>query len=119
MIMTATHTHSAASARAGNRYLPDQPIDDYAKFIIDRIVDGMVCATNNLKPAEIGLGIRQHSPMPATFTISHAGGSFGYLPTETQHALGGYETWLGTNFVQKDAAARISDRLVEMLESLD
>lgn len=68
--------------------------------------------------AEIGLGIRQRSPMPATFTISHAGGSFGYLPTEAQHALGGYETWLGTNFVQKDAAARISDRLIEMLEKL-
>lgn len=68
--------------------------------------------------AEIGLGIRERSPLPATFTISHAGGSFGYLPTETQHALGGYETWLGTNFVQKDAAARISDRLIEMLEEL-
>ena len=68
--------------------------------------------------AEIGLEIRERSPLPTTFTISHAGGSFGYLPTESQHALGGYETWLGTNFVQKDAAARISDRLLEMLETL-
>jgi hypothetical protein len=68
--------------------------------------------------AEIGLGIRERSPLATTFTISHAGGSFGYLPTEPQHALGGYETWLGTNFVQKDAAARISDRLIEMLEQL-
>ncbi len=68
--------------------------------------------------AEIGLGLRERSSMPTTFTISHAGGSFGYLPTESQHALGGYETWLGTNFVQKDAAARISDRLLEMLEKL-
>jgi hypothetical protein len=68
--------------------------------------------------AEIGLGIRDRSPLPTTFTISHAGGSFGYLPTESQHALGGYETWLGTNFVQKDAAAKISNRLIEMLKEL-
>jgi neutral ceramidase len=68
--------------------------------------------------AEIGLGIRERSPLATTFTISHAGGSFGYLPTEALHALGGYETSLGTNFAQKDAAARISDRMVEMLEKL-
>jgi len=65
--------------------------------------------------AEIGLALRSQSPLATTCTISHAGGSFGYLPTEDQHALGGYETWLGTNYVQEDAAEIIQKKLISML----
>ncbi len=46
---------------------------------------------------EIGLTLKAKSPLPqATFTIELANGHNGYLPTPRQHALGGYETWMGT-----------------------
>lgn len=63
---------------------------------------------------EIGLEIKERSPFTSTFTIELANGSFGYLPTPRQHTLGGYETWLGTNFVQEDASVLIVDRILEL-----
>ena len=57
--------------------------------------------------AEIGLEIKDKSPAKKTFTISLANGSYGYLPTPEQHEMGGYETWLGTNRVEKNASKRI------------
>lgn len=65
--------------------------------------------------AEIGLEIKAKSPLRQTFTISLANGSEGYLPTARQHAFGGYETWLGTNRVEIDAARTMTDALLEML----
>src|SRR5690606_22268441 len=56
---------------------------------------------------EIGLEIIDNSPAKKTFTISLANGSYGYLPTPEQHKMGGYETWLGTNRVEKNASKRI------------
>jgi len=67
---------------------------------------------------EIGLEIKQKSPFERTFTISLANGSYGYLPTARQHALGGYETWLGTNRVEIEAAAKIVGKLLEMFDRL-
>jgi hypothetical protein len=52
------------------------------------------------------------------FVAMMANGSHGYLPTPEQHALGGYETWLGTNRVQKDASVIITRNLLEMLATL-
>ncbi|BCS34746.1 hypothetical protein TBR22_A39720 [Luteitalea sp. TBR-22] len=68
--------------------------------------------------AEIGLEIKARTPFPQTFTTSLANGSEGYLPTERQHALGGYETWLGTNRVQLDAARLMTNTLLGMLADL-
>ena len=42
----------------------------------------------------------------------------GYLPTEEQHALGGYETWLGTNRVEPQASSKLLDQLLEMAAEL-
>ena len=42
---------------------------------------------------EIGLEIKQKSPLRPTFTIELANGYNGYLPTPEHHELGGYETW--------------------------
>jgi hypothetical protein len=50
--------------------------------------------------------------------IGLANGRHGYLPTPQQHRLGGYETWLGTNLVQKDASVILTNNLLEMLEEL-
>ncbi|HEX4131274.1 MAG TPA: neutral/alkaline non-lysosomal ceramidase N-terminal domain-containing protein [Pirellulales bacterium] len=67
---------------------------------------------------ETGLGIKQRSPWRPTFTIELANGSYGYLPTPEQHRLGGYETWLGTNNVEVNASRKLTDALLEMLDSL-
>jgi hypothetical protein len=68
--------------------------------------------------AQIGLELKEKSPLPRQFTISLANGSYGYLPTVRQHALGGYETWLGTCNVEIEAAPKIVDALLAMLEEL-
>ena len=67
---------------------------------------------------ETGLEIKQKSPLKPTFTIELANGSYGYLPTPRHHALGGYETWLGTNKVEVEASEKIVRTLLEMFEGL-
>lgn len=67
---------------------------------------------------EIGLEIRKRSPLPQTFTISLANGAYGYLPTVEQHAMGGYETWPGTNRLEINAAPKIVNTLIELLGQL-
>jgi len=67
---------------------------------------------------EIGLDIKDRSPFSQTMVIGLANGRHGYLPTPEQHRLGGYETWLGTNVVQKEASVILTDHLLEMLQKL-
>lgn len=54
--ISATHTHSACSALGDNRYQPEQSLNDYQSFVARRIADGVRCAANNLRPAEIAFG---------------------------------------------------------------
>ncbi|WP_166831101.1 hypothetical protein [Thalassoroseus pseudoceratinae] len=68
---------------------------------------------------EIGLEIKDRSPFPKTMVIGLANGRHGYLPTPEQHRLGGYETWLGTNIVQKDASVILTENLLKMLNELE
>jgi hypothetical protein len=67
---------------------------------------------------EIGLELKAKSPFQETFAVSIANGAYGYLPTAAHHELGGYETWLGTNQVEVQAASRIVDTLLQMLAQL-
>ena len=67
---------------------------------------------------EIGLDLKQRSPLPQTMVVSIANGRYGYLPTPAQHRLGGYETWLGTCIVQKDTSEILTTHLLQMLEEL-
>lgn len=67
---------------------------------------------------EIGLEIKAKSPFAQTFTISIANGAYGYLPTVEQHKLGGYETWLGVNRLEIEAAPKMVTALLRMLESM-
>ena len=67
---------------------------------------------------EIGLEIKKKSPFPRTFLVELANGAGGYLPTPRQHELGGYETWLGSSHVQKDASEILTRHLLEMLAEL-
>jgi len=68
--------------------------------------------------AEIGLQLKAESPLPRTFVVSFGNGSYGYLPTARHFPLGGYETWLGTNSVEPQTAAKIVESLLEMFEEL-
>ena len=51
--ISGTHTHSAASALGESRYVSEQPLDDYQRFVARRIADGVRRAVNNLRPAQI------------------------------------------------------------------
>jgi neutral ceramidase len=53
MLMSATHTHSSASAR-GKGGITEQPLDEYQRFLAGRIADAVLCAIHNLEPARIG-----------------------------------------------------------------
>jgi neutral ceramidase len=63
---------------------------------------------------ETGLELKAACPLSDCFTIELAGGSFGYLPTPAQHAVGGYETWMGTSKVEVTASDKIRDRLLKL-----
>ena len=56
VLISCTHTHSAASALGKERYTAEQPLDDYQRFVARRIADGVRCAIGNLRPAQIGFG---------------------------------------------------------------
>ena len=64
---------------------------------------------------EIGLELKATSPLKPTFNTSLAGGHYGYLPTPSQHELGGYETWMGTNTLEKQASVKIVKELQQLL----
>ena len=59
VLISATHTHSASSALGNNRFKHDQEMDEYQHFVARRIADGVKCAVNRLRPAEIGFGTAQ------------------------------------------------------------
>eukprot|EP00913_Durusdinium_trenchii_P005676 g5294.t1 len=67
---------------------------------------------------EIGLEIKDKTPFKQSFTIELANGSYGYLPTPEQHKLGGYETWMGTNRVEKPASDKIVKQILKMFNDL-
>lgn len=56
MLMAATHTHSAPTARQGNSLTYPEELTEYQQFIADRVVDGVRTAMVNLEPARIGWG---------------------------------------------------------------
>lgn len=68
---------------------------------------------------ETGLELKARSPSQPAFTVSLANGSFGYLPTPEHHALGGYETWLGTNRLEVEASTKIVSALLQMARELN
>lgn len=98
----------------------DQREEDSLTVIIQaiRIGDFAIVGIPFETLVEIGLEIKDESPFQKTMVIGLANGRHGYLPTPEQHRLGGYETWLGTNIVQKDASVILTRQLLEMLGEL-
>jgi hypothetical protein len=100
-----------------NRVLALKDSPDEVSIVVQalRVGDLGVCAIPFEVFAETGLELKEKSPFRTSFTISHANGSYGYLPTPEQHELGGYETWLGTNRVELQASRKIVRSLLSML----
>jgi hypothetical protein len=98
--------------------LADAPEHRSVPLQVVRIGDLGICAVPFEVFVEIGLELKEKSPSGQTFAISHANGSYGYLPTVRHHELGGYETWLGTNSVEVRAAPKIVAALLSMLHDL-
>ena len=67
---------------------------------------------------DTGFEIKAKSPFKTTFVIELANGYNGYLPTPEQHDLGGYETWLGTSRVERDASDKIVAVWLKQFESM-
>ena len=67
---------------------------------------------------EIGLEFRQRSALKPAFMVSLNHGYYGYLPTPRHHDLGGYETWIGTNRLEREASVKLLDQLVEMTQEI-
>jgi neutral ceramidase len=61
ILICATHTHSATTAMGTNRFAYNSPLDDYQKFVVRRIADGVLRAANNLAPAKIGWAVGHDS----------------------------------------------------------
>ncbi|MDF1658573.1 MAG: neutral/alkaline non-lysosomal ceramidase N-terminal domain-containing protein [Verrucomicrobiales bacterium] len=83
-----------------------------------RIGDQAIVALPFEVLVEIGLELKKRSPFPRTLIVEIANGAFGYLPPPHQHELGGYETWLGTSKMEKEASVILTEHLLEMLEEL-
>jgi len=56
VMISATHTHSAGTALGTNRYVNEQILDEYQKFLAGRIADAVRRAKNLLRPAKIAFG---------------------------------------------------------------
>jgi hypothetical protein len=59
VLISATHTHSAASALGEKHFEFPQEIDDYQAFVARRIADGVKCAANRLRPVQLGFTTAQ------------------------------------------------------------
>lgn len=56
VLISATHTHSATTARGPYYVIPNEEPTFYQTFLARRIADGVRCAINQLEPAKIGWG---------------------------------------------------------------
>jgi len=56
VMISGTHTHSAASALGERSYSSEQKLDDYQRFVARRIADGVHRALNLERPAQIAFG---------------------------------------------------------------
>jgi len=84
-----------------------------------RIGDLAVCAIPCEVFVDIGIELKERSPIQPTFTISLANGYNGYLPTPEQHTLGGYETWRArSSYLAEDSSPKVVSTLLELLAEL-
>ncbi len=98
--------------------LHDGPDSAMLKIQALRIGDLAIAAIPAETFTEIGLSIKERSPFADTFTIELANGHYGYLPAPRHFDLGGYETWLGTNLLERNASLKITETILELFGEL-
>jgi neutral ceramidase len=69
--------------------------------------------------AETGLEFKKRSPFKHSFMVELANGYYGYLPTPRHFELGGYETWPGTNYLEREASVKLMESLLGMARELE
>lgn len=84
-----------------------------------RVGDLAIVALPGEPFCQLGLNLKGKSPFKATLLVGMANDYAGYLPTEEQHALGGYETWRAkSSFLEVKAAAQIQSAALGLLAKL-
>jgi hypothetical protein len=84
-----------------------------------RIGDMGLCALPGEPFCQTGLNIKARSVLKPTMMVGMANDYAGYLPTEEQHALGGYETWRAkSSFLEVKAATKIEQTSLELLAAV-
>jgi len=80
-----------------------------------RIGDVLVSAIPCEVFVEIGLRLKENSPLDNSFTIELANGYNGYLPTTAQHGWGGYETWRArSSYLEVEADQKIAETVLKL-----
>lgn len=80
----------------------------------DVAIGSMPCETF----CEIGLEFKKKSSIKQAWLVSLNHGYYGYLPTPRHHALGGYETWLGTNRLEVHASDKMLATLLDLVAEM-
>jgi hypothetical protein len=111
------HVNEASYARSVLRAV-DAPKELRVPLQAFRIGDLGIAATPIETFVEVGLEIKAKTPFAKAFTISIANAAYGYMPTAEQHKLGGYESWLGTNRVEPQAAPKMVVHLLAMMQDM-
>jgi hypothetical protein len=84
-----------------------------------RVGDLGLCALPGEPFCQTGLDIKAKSPFKPTMMVGMANDYAGYLPTEEQHALGGYETWRAkSSFLEVKAATKLQETALALLAEL-
>jgi hypothetical protein len=84
-----------------------------------RIGDMAIVGLPGLPFCQIGMNIKTRSPLRPTMTVALANDHAGYLPTEDQHTLGGYECWRSrASFVEPRAATILQSAALRLLAQL-
>jgi hypothetical protein len=91
-------------------YPDTMPVPVQVLRIGDVVIGTMPCEVF----CEIGLEFRERAPLQPAFLVELAHGYLGYLPTPRHHDLGGYETWIGTNRLERTASEKLLSQLLEM-----
>lgn len=84
-----------------------------------RIGDLGICALPGEPFCQTGLDIKAKSPFKPTMMVGMANDYAGYVPTEEQMSLGGYETWRAkSSFLEARAATKIQETALQLLGEL-
>jgi len=104
----------ADRARSMSEYPDEAPIPLQVLRIGQLCIGTMPCEVF----CEIGLEFKKRCPIQPAFLMSLSHGYLGYLPPPHQVDLGGYETWLGTNRLEREASDKMLAELLKMAKEV-